>query len=113
MLAAETVTQSQHNDDVIAVKEPATRRYSTTQEQQELDEKLRRLQRSSLSRRSSAVQSPLLEAVIARITQSFSSSSELVSIEVWLYRVVGPWTNNPKSIHCYLFFGMIYDLGLC
>ena len=59
--------------------EVAPRRYSTTQEQNELDEKLRKFQRSSMSRRSSAIQSPLLEEVIARITQSFSSRSELVS----------------------------------
>ena len=59
--------------------EVTPRRYSTTHEQDELDEKLRKFQRSSMSRRSSAIQSPLLEEVIARITQSFSSRSELVS----------------------------------
>ena len=60
--------------------EPPPRRYSTTQEQHELDEKIRKFQRSSMSRRSSALQSPLLEEVIARITQSFSSRSEIVSM---------------------------------
>lgn len=57
---------------------PPPRRYST-QEQVDLDEKIRKFQRSSMSRRSSALQSPLLEEVIARITQSFSSRSEIVS----------------------------------
>ena len=60
---------------------PPIRRYSTTQEQDEVDEKIRKFQRSSMSRRSSAMRSPILEEVIARITQSFSSRSEIVSIK--------------------------------
>ena len=69
------------NEDVIDGDEtnPPPRRYSTTQEQDEVDEKIRKFQRSSMSRRSSAMQSPILEEVIARITQSFSSRSEIVS----------------------------------
>ncbi|XP_028408296.1 uncharacterized protein LOC114530891 isoform X2 [Dendronephthya gigantea] len=64
---------------------PPPRRYSTTQEQEELDEKIRKFQRSSMSRRSSAMHSPILEDVIARITQSFSSrSDEIPGVKVEL-----------------------------
>ena len=62
--------------------EPPPRRYSTAQEQGELDEKIRKFQRSSMSRRSSALQSPLLEEVIARITQSVSSRPAIVSVPI-------------------------------
>ncbi|CAB3984698.1 Hypothetical predicted protein [Paramuricea clavata] len=62
--------------------EPPPRRYSTTQEQEVLDEKIRKFQRSSMSRRSSAMHSPILEEVIARITQSFSSRSQMTTTNI-------------------------------